>query len=569
MNQGAWYRRLSVQLIALLTVVLLPLGSSALYQNNRMAAEADRTTGIASLGLTERAARGEQLLIERAVGAARLLGSLAPELLGNRDGCFKNLSGFVNDNPEYSFIGFLPLSGLVECSSVPQPLDFSAYPNFASVMEAQEPTIVVNPRSPSTAQSVFIVSEPFELNGVFAGFVSVSIPHSGLPETSDQLEKLGLEELITFNEEGIILTSRSTFEQAATEMPAGAMLSGFPIGESQTFRADNMQGVERRYSIVPIEDSPAAVLAVWSVGGGAISRTAQFAAPVIFPVLMWVASMGVAMLAMNTLVLRHLRRIRKKMDAFAASRETRQATKKEILIPSEIESLEENFTQMTEDIMRDEASLEDALREKGVLVKEIHHRVKNNLQLISSIMNMQIRSAEHQETKAVLRRIQDRVLSLATIHRDLYQSQEGGRINVGTLVREIVDKSAELVALEGETLHVSTDIESVMLFPDQAVPLSLLVAEATTNAMKYIGDTTTVAPIMDVRLTQIGDNCQLVIANSIGQSTKQESTGLGRKLMSAFAMQMGGKIETTQSGDLYTLTLRFKAQAFQPDVQDY
>mgnify|MGYP000138516165 CR=1 FL=1 len=569
MIESVWYKRLSVQLIALLTLALLPLGSIALFQTNRIAVEADRTEGLSLLGLTERAARNEPLLIERAVGAGRLLGSFAPDLLDDTDACAVNLSRFVDANPEYSFIGVLPLSGVIDCSSSAQPLDFRDYPNLAEVMAAQQPTIIVNESGQSGEQSVFVISEPFTVNGAFSGFISVSIPHSELPETSNQMEGLGLQELITFNDNGTILTSRSTRSQAAMEMPAGALLSGLSTNQPQTFRATNVNGKERRYSIVTIEGSPAAVMAVWRIGEGAANQAALSVAPILFPLLMWLASMGVAMLAMHTLVLRHLSRIRSKMDAFADHRNMRVSDTEQVMVPAEIESLEKNFAQMSQEIMRDEATLEDALREKGVMVKEIHHRVKNNLQLISSIMNMQIRSAKHDETKAVLRRVQDRVISLATIHRDLYQSQDGGRVNVGALVTEIVENSAELVAVEGRQLDVKTEIQPVMLYPDQAVPLSLLVAEATTNAMKYIGDQPSNAPIIEVRFTQEDRTCLLVISNSIGQSDEQESTGLGSQLMNAFAMQLGGQIDTEHHDDRYTLTLNFTALEFQPEARDY
>lgn len=569
MNQGRWYRRLSVQLVALLTLALLPLGSIALFQTNQVAREAERTAAVSLLGLTERAARSEQTLIERAVGAARLFGSVAPDLLRNPDACFANLSRFVVANPEYSFIGILPLSGIIECSSSPKTLDFRDWPGFAETMAAQEPTIVVNEAAPSSGQSVFVISEPFFVDDTFAGFVSVSIPHSGLPETSEGMEELGLEELITFNKEGTMLTSRTGLDAATRELPADRQLAALSINQSQTFRTANRNGIERRYSIVTIEGSPAAVMAVWRIGEGSVGAAGFPLPPFVFPILMWIASMGVAMLAMHTLVLRHLHRLRRRMNAFADTRKTDAAYPEQAVVPTEIEMVEQNFEQMSQEIMRDEAVLEDALREKGVLVKEIHHRVKNNLQLISSIMNMQIRSAKLEETKTVLRRVQDRVLSLATIHRDLYQSQDQGRVNVGALTTEIVENSAEFVNGEGRQLSVTTSIENVLLYPDQAVPLSLLVAEAVTNAMKYIGDDPADKAFIDVVLRQDDRACLLVISNSIGRTAAQDGTGLGGQLMNAFAMQLGGQVETEETDKRYVLTLTFNALEFAPEVQDY
>lgn len=562
-----WYRPLSVQLVAFLTVALLPLGLISLYQTQRVAIEADRTAAAALLGMTERAARTEQLLIERAVGAARLFGTIAPDLLKAPDTCAPNLSRFVNANPDYSFIGVLPRSGLVTCSSVAEALDLSDTPNFDAAMAAQEATIILNEAGPASDQAVFVVSEPFTQGAEFAGFVSVSIPHDNLPDISDRMEARGLVDLITFNDNGRILTSRISPDAAAQEIPRNTPLIDLSTTEPQTFRALNMQGIERRYSIVTIDGSPAAVMAVWQPRSHTGATNAWLAAA--FPALMWFASMGVAMLAMNTLVIRHLNRIRRKMDAFADDRSTHQPYEPNALFPMEVEDLEQNFARMSEEVMRDEAAMEDAVREKGVLVKEIHHRVKNNLQLISSIMNMQIRTAKAEETKAVLRRVQDRVLSLATIHRDLYQSQDGGRVNAGHLVTEIAEKSVELIAGEGRELDIKMQVDPVMLYPDQAVPLSLVVAEAATNAMKYMGDQPDKAGTFGVSLKQDGTDCVLVMTNSVDPNHDQESTGLGSQLMNAFAVQLGGKIDIEESEDSYTLTLHFNVAEFQPEARDY
>ncbi|WP_342069847.1 ATP-binding protein [Yoonia algicola] len=126
-----------------------------------------------------------------------------------------------------------------------------------------------------------------------------------------------------------------------------------------------------------------------------------------------------------------------------------------------------------------------------------------------------------------------------------------------------------MAVLDGGDLKVTTDIQPVFLYPDQAVPLSLLVAEATTNAMKYIGDQASETAVIDVRLTQDDRACLLVISNSVGQAEEKESTGLGSQLMNAFAMQVGGQIEAEQTEGRYTLTLQFNALEFQPESRDF
>ena len=569
MTDTKWHQRLSVRLLVLLTLTLLPLGLIAIAQTNRVAQEAERSAGLALLGLTAQAATTERVLIERAIGVARLMGTIVPEMQEDSAQCSSVLSDFIDGNPEFSFVGVLPLSGIVTCSSVGGPLDLSGSDGFESAMSAQVPTIVVNESAPASRESVFIISEPYFDDGAFGGFVSVSIPHRSLPDPEERLEDLGLLDLITFNEDGAILTSRQGLDIVEQELPSSRSLAGLSTTRAQIFLDENSAGEERNYSIVTIQGSPAAVMAIWDADGWSDTETQSLVAPYIFPVLMWIASMCVAMPAINTLVLRHLNRLRRKMDGFAADRTAFEHVDPSAAMPIEIARLEQGFHEMSEQILRDEAELEDALRQKEVLVKEIHHRVKNNLQLISSIMNIQIRTAEHEETRTVLSRLQDRVISLATIHRDLYQSPEGGRVDSGALVKEIIENSSEMVEVEELDLDIQSDIDRVLLFPDQAVPLSLLVAEATTNAMKYVGASQEDAPEVKVSLKTDGDRCRLTIVNTTSSASNPPSTGIGQELMKSFALRLGGEITTEREGRYYTLQLDFEIMQFEPEARDY
>ncbi|MDO6590340.1 hypothetical protein DS901_11445 [Loktanella sp. D2R18] len=568
MIKGPWYKSLRAQIAALMTLALLPLGSVAVFQTNQVAEKAREDAELALLALTEHTARTEQLVIERAFGAAQFLSAVAPKVLADPETCQETLTPFLARNDDFSFVGLLPVSGVITCSTLDRALDLSNAPGFDEDMAAQKRTIIVSSKGPASQESVFVVSEPYYLESGFAGFVSVSIRHSELRGATDSFEQPGLIELITFNDDGEILTARTSREGAAMELPKDRALAALRTDSSIGFHAPNTNGIDRRYTVVPISGSPATVMAIWAQEGEFEGEAPKFAKPALFPILMWFASMGVALLAMHTLVLRHLKTIRKNMLAFADSRHLGERSAVANM-PTELQAVNENFLRMADTVMHDEALLEDALREKGVLVKEIHHRVKNNLQLISSIMNMQIRAAEHEETKSVIARLQDRVLSLATIHRDLYQSQHAGMVNVGGLITEVVEKTFEMARAEDTKLSLETAIDQVLLYPDQAVPLSLLATEATTNALKYVGANDGSTPWIKVRLTQDGDDCTLTLSNSLGDRQTRESTGLGSQLMGAFAIQLGAKMDTEETYNSYTTTLRFQVQEFEPEARDF
>ncbi|MFG5381253.1 sensor histidine kinase [Yoonia sp. R2-816] len=563
-----WLNSLRVQIVLLMTLALFPLGSVAIFQTSRVAAEAERNADLALLALTEKAAKSEELIIQRALGAAGFFAMVADDFVGNPDRCKRVLSEFVENDETFSFIGILPLSGIVTCSSADRSYDFSGDPFFADAMAARAPTIVANPAAPLSGQSVFVISEPYLIDDVFAGFISISIPNTGLQETTEDLAALGLEELITFNQNGEILMARSTIAGAAAQLPSDRTLAEMKSAVSTVFQAEDSRGDLHIYTIVPVEGSPASVLGIWRRDDGFGGPISLLLKPALFPALMWFASMAVAMLSIYTLVLRHITRLRADMDVFVKKRST-DSFGRRLSMPNEMQALYDNFAQMTDDILREEAGMENALREKNVLIKEVHHRVKNNLQLISSIMNMHIRTAEEDETRSVLLRLQDRVLSLATIHRDLYQSQYGGLVNAGNLADEIIEKVVEVAMEDSNSIAVKKDIEAVMLYPDQAVPLSLLLSEAATNAMKYLGSAGGEKPWLAVSLTQADGTCTLSIANSVGRMSDAESTGLGAQLINAFAIQLGGKIEVNEAPESYTMTIPFKVEEFVPEARDF
>jgi two-component sensor histidine kinase len=283
----------------------------------------------------------------------------------------------------------------------------------------------------------------------------------------------------------------------------------------------------------------------------------------------------VAFLALDRLVIRHIRVLSRQMRTFAR---TRRLVGQPLLGATgrELVEIETDFREMAESILEDEARLEDNLREKNILLKEVHHRVKNNLQLVTSIMNMQIRKAAIPETRAVLRRLQDRVMGLAAVHRALYKAKDFNSIDVSTLVSELAEQLLVSDAAAAP-IRAQVEVEPLYLFPDQAVPLSLLASESMTNAVKYAGPNEAGVTRIDVSLKPVEDGrAQFSIVSSRGEPMGRvgdEGTsiegGLGLQLMRAFEGQLGGRLTITEDEEAYRLDITFPVQTFSPDALDY
>ena len=231
--------------------------------------------------------------------------------------------------------------------------------------------------------------------------------------------------------------------------------------------------------------------------------------------------------------------------------------------------METAFVAMAESILRDEATLEDSLREKNILLKEVHHRVKNNLQLISSIMNMQIRQAKSEDARFVLRRLQERILSLATVHKNLYQDDNLVRVDAKVLLEEVMGQLLKVGLGPGGHVKITQDFERISIDADDAAPLTLLTSEAITNALKYLPQSSHDARL-EANLRLIGpEEARLTVTNSLGRVPSVTGTGLGSRLIDAFARQLNGQVEVEQTDSTYTLNVTFHVPKTAKQIYDY
>ena len=284
---------------------------------------------------------------------------------------------------------------------------------------------------------------------------------------------------------------------------------------------------------------------------------------------MWAVSLSVALVALHQLVIHPIRDLGQRMKGFA---DGRRIPGWGVLpnTPGEISEIGETFDTMARRIIRDEADLENTLFEREVLLKEVHHRVKNNLQLMSSILNMQARKVRSEEARQALQNVQERLRSLAAIHRGLYQAPELAHVQVDALLREIAE---QLVALAPESLGGACPdlaLDSVRLVPDQAAPLAMLAAEMMTNALKYMGPDAEGRRHIGVALRKERaaeeETIVVEVSNSIRPgSADDRPEGLGRRLIEVLAQQLGGRLETTVTDDRHTISVRFVPAGFDPE----
>ena len=137
------------------------------------------------------------------------------------------------------------------------------------------------------------------------------------------------------------------------------------------------------------------------------------------------------------------------------------------------------------DRIRSEEQIKASLKEKEVLLQEIHHRVKNNMQIISSILNLQSSVIKHKRTLELFKSSQSRIKSMALIHEKLYKSKDFTRIDFAKYVRSLSNDLFRVYGINPDVVELNINIKDLLLNINTAIPCGLIINELVSNSLKY------------------------------------------------------------------------------------
>ncbi len=219
------------------------------------------------------------------------------------------------------------------------------------------------------------------------------------------------------------------------------------------------------------------------------------------------------------------------------------------------------------ELRRSRNQLEKALKEKEMLLKEIHHRVKNNLMIISNLLELQSHYIKDKTDFDFFRESQNRANSMALIHERLYQSTDLKRIDFGNYIRTLAVDLFDVYTVAPNQIKLSIDVEDIMLDIDTAIPLGLILNELLTNSLKYAFPMTVSDELANeirnitVKFNKINDKFVLIVKdNGIGfpQDLDYKNTNtLGLELVNRITKQIDGIIELdTSNGTEFKITFK-------------
>ncbi|MCK5846280.1 MAG: response regulator [Bacteroidales bacterium] len=208
-----------------------------------------------------------------------------------------------------------------------------------------------------------------------------------------------------------------------------------------------------------------------------------------------------------------------------------------------------------------EESLKKSLAEKDVLLREVHHRVKNNMQIISSILRMQSRGIKDEKLKVVLQESQNRIHSMALIHENLYSNEGLEDVKFDNYIKSLVGNIARTYNSNQFRVKYNYNVESANLPMDIAIPCGLIINELVSNSLKYAFNGKSEG-LITITFKNIGNNNYDLIVedNGIGISSDfdiKKTKSLGMKIIHKLAQQIDGElISDFSNGTKFSIKLK-------------
>jgi two-component sensor histidine kinase len=518
--------------IALLPVLVLSaLQSIATY---------DREARHQRQDLIDGAERSAALVRARLASAAVVLRTVRPETTGVD--CAARLSQLASDLGGYDRLIRFTASGRVACASGPAPAGAAVGASWFEALRAGRSEVVARAPPGLERAPSLLAAVRADRGGAFDGALTAILPLSGLrPAASDPALPKGAE-IAVVDGSGAVLTG--TDNGAFPRDGAGWTRQAARAG-SAVFYGRDAQGAQRVFAGAPLKDQDVFVLlSAPAEGLFSWARLNPFVTFVL-PLLAWGIAMMAVLVVTERVVIRWLGYLERIASIYAKGRFSVRPVQARNA-PLEIRNLAVTLDQMADAIDGRDASLRESLAHKDALMREIHHRVKNNLQVISSLLNMQQRSLQDPAARAAMSDTRQRITALSLIYRALYQSPDLKRVDVRQFLEELI---AQLVAGDSTRAPlVRTELEAdpLVIDPDKLAPLALWAVEAITNAQKHAFEGR--GGFLRVRFKVGGAESVLEVEDDgPGADEEAASQGVGRTLMTAFARQLRGRTEITDA----------------------
>ena len=538
---------LRTNLVAVVAVAFLPvLGLSGLWAYQDAAADKARKTETI-VAAAELSASAQRQLLE---GSRRLLISACTEDAVQKsadpaaapadiDRCETYLVRLLQKFPtEYSAALVTDVDGEVRCASAPSAVDKNLGDRqiFKAVRDKKDFAIGTTIASRVTRNSVIPLGMPIFKESQFAGMCAIGISLKSFSD--DTFATSG--DAVLVDRSGAPLGSKT---EAAFALPAASRIAEAIASNLPVFTDFGQNGLQYEFHLrpvvgdalfavaaVPIGESLPELLGEWSLFAlVAASLTAGLVA-------VWIGA--------ERWVVRPLRHVQE-----FAGRVSRGETIK--LQPPqpwtpEMIAVGKGINEMADAIASREGELRSGLEQRDHMLREIHHRVKNNLQMISSLLNLQAGEIRSPRLRRFFGDAQNRVLTLSILHRHLYERSSWSLVDFQQFISDLVRQITVSRPTDGPTPRYQIRAPVMAVGPDVAIPVGLIVTEAVSSALSHDFGAVAHPEILIEAIQKADDLAELVIEDN-GSDTGNGSIhpdlrgGFGVTLLRGLSMQLGGE----------------------------
>lgn len=202
--------------------------------------------------------------------------------------------------------------------------------------------------------------------------------------------------------------------------------------------------------------------------------------------------------------------------------------------------------------------LEETLKDRNILLSEIHHRTKNNLAIVSSMLNLQRHQVDNEQLKAILMDCSNRVHSMATVHQKLYEKGNFTKIDLKDYLEDLIRDLQSTIFPDDKKIQLLVEIDSFQLTSDKAIPCALILNELITNSVKHAFKDK--GGKLEIRIRKIVSQILVMIHDNgpgFDYDPKKNYVSLGMTLIEALTEQLEGHFEyNTKDGTTFTLTFK-------------
>ncbi|MGR7994253.1 sensor histidine kinase [Xanthobacter sp. ZOL 2024] len=532
------------RLILMVLLALAPIAALNFIQGVMQLNAAEEEARQRLLQHATAAAADQEAVIASAENVLQALKNVADVVTG-APSCPAILHGAVLSLPFASNISVIDTTGKVTCAALPlEQTDVSDAPWWRAAADARMFRLSGRIASPTAHDGILMALLPLTgADGQVDGTIAMGIDIAWLDNLMKREAPPARSMVALFSPHGEELVSNARTASAALFAGQDMTRTGRSLreardsdGRSWTFATAPLsrQGLTIAFAL------PTESLFRWTV----LTVAASFA----LPALIVVASLVGLWLAVDRIVLRWVLYLRRVTAVYAQGHYAFRPTRINDA-PSEFRALGHAVENMAFAVRERDARLRESLAEKTALVREIHHRIKNSLQIVVSLISLYGSAIPRGADRRRFEQLRTRVNTLALVHRILYEATEGSQVRL----RELMGELAGLLesAAEGP-LRISVEAEDAPLPTDMAVPLALMLVEIVLRFAMADGDDTRDRAALALTLSgSVADNRLQVAVEAPVDGPPPAATGAD--LAYGFAAQLGGTLEQRTSGPRVTV----------------